>query len=344
VLESVSWFDFNGIQRYISGMVVEFFNLSGLLSERIVMLSSPTGHAVVNPKVVTILGDWGVNAEITQYTELPPDVAALVLVTFQQKETQCANSGCTLFSRHYGVDLVVFAAGSNAFSNSDVVLLDVLMSKVCQALNNYQTFSMVLEERNEIFRALIVQEKGEDSAAVKNLERVAKLATATVQRLEMTLAFPDEINDEFKRDIGIAAMLHDLGNQLLPPDLLNKPEPLSQDEHRIMRMHIEKGMRYLSDVVGVTNIPGVRGLAQQIIAGHHERYDGSGYPSGLQGGAIPLAARVVTVAESFVSLTTDRPNHPALSDVQACSLLKSGAGSRYDPVVVHAFVTVLGLN
>lgn len=342
VLESVSWFDFNAIQRYIAGMLAEFSSLTGLRSDQVVMVSRCGTQARATVQVVATLGEWRTDAELLRFEDLPPDISAIILETLRTESAQESAGGGTLYFRRHGIDLVVFAAGSDVFSQTDQVLLDVFMDKACQALSNQTTFSNMLDERNAMFRGLGLRAErrhGEGGAA---LDGLMELACAIARRLETTLVFPDAVDDAFVRDIGAAAALHDLGNEALPPDLLTKPAAFSEDERRSMQTHVAKGLERLRDFASDAQNSGALTLARQVIAGHHEHFDGGGYPAGLRGDAIPPAARIVALADSFIALTAARPHRPALSDEQACALIASGSGSRFDPRVVQAFMTVIG--
>lgn len=344
VLESVSLFDFNAINRYIAGLLAEFTNLTGLMYERLVIVSRPVDLSAAPPRVVATLGDWRINSGAFQVEDFPSHVSEMLLDSLRQGVALESGNGRTLFSRNHGVDLVIFAEGKNALSGTDDVLLDVFMSKVCQALSNHATFSSMLEERNAVLKGWAAQAERWDSDAATNLERMAKLVVETASRLETTLAFSDEINEKFLRDIGIASVLHDLGNQGMPPGLLAKPAVFSEIERRAMQTHVEKGLVLLNDFLGGAKTTCVMAMAQQIIAGHHEHFDGSGYPSGLRGDAIPLSARVVAVVDSYTALTADRPHRRALSSAEACTLIEAGSGSLFDSRIVQAFLTVAGKN
>jgi HD-GYP domain-containing protein (c-di-GMP phosphodiesterase class II) len=156
-------------------------------------------------------------------------------------------------------------------------------------------------------------------------------------RLHTTLSFPDEIDRTFISNVGVAAMLHDLGNQSIPAGLLSAHRPFSPAERGLMETHVAAGIEALSAFP--TGRPaGALGLAREIIAGHHEWFDGSGYPSGVRGEAIPLSARLVAVADAFIALTSARPHRPALEAAAAVAAISAEAGRHFDPCIVEAFL------
>lgn len=137
-----------------------------------------------------------------------------------------------------------------------------------------------------------------------------------------------ELPDVVER-IRLAAPLHDIGKIGIPDALLAKPGRLTPEEMRIMQRHTIIGAELLSP--GVTD---VMIAAARIARSHHERWDGTGYPDGLAGEAIPLAARIVAIADVHDSLRFDRPYRKAMSAKQAMSEIERGAGSQFDPQLV----------
>jgi cyclic di-GMP phosphodiesterase len=129
------------------------------------------------------------------------------------------------------------------------------------------------------------------------------------------------------------ALLHDIGKLGVPDVLLRKPARLDEAEWGIMRRHPEIGYRILS---GITFLRG----AAELVLQHHERYDGKGYPRGLQGEAITLGARVFALSDTFDSLTSERPFQSMRSLNDACEELKSLAGSQLDPFLIETFLRI----
>jgi response regulator RpfG family c-di-GMP phosphodiesterase len=147
------------------------------------------------------------------------------------------------------------------------------------------------------------------------------------------LAFGLGLDSQEQELICAAAPMHDIGKIGIPDHILRKPGQLTSAEMACMRTHPRIG----ADILSGSNSPTLQ-AASAIALSHHEKYDGSGYPSGLKGTAIPLYGRIVAVADVFDALTSARPYKPAWDFARAFAMLESGAGSHFDPVCVRAFV------
>jgi HD-GYP domain-containing protein (c-di-GMP phosphodiesterase class II) len=131
------------------------------------------------------------------------------------------------------------------------------------------------------------------------------------------------------KDLWLAATLHDIGKIGVPDRILGKPAPLDADEAEVMRRHTTDGASIVAHLSSPHVLPGVRS--------HHERVDGGGYPDGLEGDQIPLAPRIIAVADTFDAMTTSRPYRQGLSGERAAAEIESVAGSQFCPRVVAAF-------
>ncbi|MDD2721731.1 MAG: two-component system response regulator [Gallionella sp.] len=130
-----------------------------------------------------------------------------------------------------------------------------------------------------------------------------------------------------------AAPMHDIGKVGIPDNVLLKPGRLDHDEFEIMKRHAIMGYEILNGSSSV-----MLQAAAQIALGHHEKYDGSGYPYGVKGEDIPIFARICAVADVFDALTSERPYKKAWEDDRAIALLNEGKGSHFDPACVEAFL------
>jgi putative nucleotidyltransferase with HDIG domain len=174
-------------------------------------------------------------------------------------------------------------------------------------------------------RALANAVEARDAYTGKHAERVAAYG------LEIASAVGMKLSEEPQMEFGF--LLHDVGKVAIPDAILFKPERLSADEQALMRTHTVIGADIVADIDFL-------GSARDVIRSHHERWDGDGYPDGLAGEAIPLAARVFAVADTLDAVTTDRPYRPARSLAVARKEIDRVAGTQFDPAVVGAFHSV----
>jgi HD-GYP domain-containing protein (c-di-GMP phosphodiesterase class II) len=135
------------------------------------------------------------------------------------------------------------------------------------------------------------------------------------------------------RDLGTGLFLQDIGKLALPPSLVHKPGPLAPDEWDLMMQHTLLGLELLRD-------DAIAAAPKSVVHSHHERWDGSGYPSGLVGEEIPLFARIAAVADVFGAVTSERFYAQALPRHEGLALIGAGSGTAFDPTVVEAFLDV----
>ena len=172
-------------------------------------------------------------------------------------------------------------------------------------------------------KALAAAIDGKDPYTRGHSERVSRFSIAIAQRLGL----PD---DEVEK-IRISAVLHDVGKIGIDDSILKKPGALTDEEFEIMKKHPQKGYKIMSQIPAIKEfLPG--------MYMHHEMMNGQGYPQGLKGDEIPLMARIVSVADTFDAMTTDRPYQKALKFEDAVERIKNFVGTRYDAEVVAAFV------
>jgi diguanylate cyclase (GGDEF)-like protein len=177
--------------------------------------------------------------------------------------------------------------------------------------------------------------------AAKNLVRfVDARDPQTANHSELVASLAEGIGHQLGLDaesvdgLKLAGLLHDLGKIGLPDAVLKEARMLTDEEHAIVRRHPEFGHALLEGL-GLDQV-------QEWVLHHHEHWDGSGYPHGLEGEEIPLGARIILVADAYVAITTDRPYRAAQSEATALRELRANAGTQFDPAVVDALELHLG--
>jgi len=175
-----------------------------------------------------------------------------------------------------------------------------------------------------------------DVETASHLQRMSRFARLVARQLAMQHG----LDDEFVEYLFLFAPLHDIGKIAIPDEVLLKPGALSDAEFDVMRTHTSRGLALIDQVLldmDLHALPHVD-LLRNIIGHHHERWDGTGYPHGLAGEAIPLEARIVTVADVFDALVCVRPYKPAWSNTDALNYLRRHAGGAFDPDCVQALL------
>jgi len=134
--------------------------------------------------------------------------------------------------------------------------------------------------------------------------------------------------------------LHDLGKIAIPDHVLLKKGALSTEEFALMKRHIELGAGVIDVVESKLGPTGFLRIAKEIILGHHEKWDGTGYPRCLAGDEIPVSARLMAVADVYDALISRRVYKPPLAHEKAVQIIKEGSGTHFDPDVVEAFLRI----
>lgn len=195
----------------------------------------------------------------------------------------------------------------------------------------------VEETRNVAVFALAKLAESRDPETGVHLERMRCYSQILAEQLSESGPYKAQIDAQFLRDIYLSSPLHDVGKVGIPDAILLKPGQLSTGEFQIMQGHALIGAEALAEAASRTDSGGFLGMAAQIARTHHERYNGSGYPDGLTGLDIPLAGRIVALADVYDALTSVRVYKAAFDTSIAMSMIEQETGKHFDPVVVEAF-------
>src|SRR5262249_43529260 len=206
-----------------------------------------------------------------------------------------------------------------------------------------------------IFHLTLRSSFGRLEDAQKHLASMDRLYLSTIETLAMAIDAKDDVTHshvrrvetyavELAKALGItdeatikaikaAALLHDTGKLAVPEHILNKPGGLTESEFEQMKLHVDVG----ADILSLVDFPYP---VVPIVRCHHENWDGTGYPRGVKGEAIPIGARILSVVDCFDALTSDRPYRRRMTEDAALDILRDRRGSMYDPRVVDTFIAV----
>lgn len=193
------------------------------------------------------------------------------------------------------------------------------------------------QAQHDTITALARLAEHRDGETGLHIERVSEYCRILAEGLREDGHYRDRVDDAFVLDLVRSAPLHDIGKVGVPDSILLKPGRLNAAEWEIMRTHAEIGAHTLDEVIRKSRNPGYLEMGRDIAWCHHERWDGTGYPRELAGEAIPLAARIVALADIYDALTTERPYKRAWAHDDAARWILGLRGNHLDPFVVDAF-------
>jgi len=210
------------------------------------------------------------------------------------------------------------------FTKADAKLVQATASQAAVAIDNERLYREMHGIFTDYIRSMAAAIDARDRYTHGHSARVAEFSVETGKLLGLTPADLELIE--------LGATVHDVGKIGVPEHVLNKPGKLTDEEFGQIKAHPARGAKIISEMVKLRSLlPAVRH--------HHERFDGNGYPDGLEGADIPMMARIVCVADAFDAMTSDRVYRPGMPVEVACERLDEGAGSQFDLTVVKAFLT-----
>ncbi|MBN1517848.1 response regulator [Candidatus Sumerlaeota bacterium] len=179
-----------------------------------------------------------------------------------------------------------------------------------------------------------------DNATGKHIERTQSYCRILAEEMQQWDGFAEKIDEGFIGNICHASPLHDIGKVAIPDNILRKPGELTDGEFSMMKCHTTIGSATLKTVLDLYPNNGFIKTGMEIAQSHHEKWDGSGYPEGLSGDAIPLAAQIMAVADVYDALRTERCYKCGFSHEKSCEIIVSAIGAHFSPSVGKAFQNV----
>jgi HD-GYP domain-containing protein (c-di-GMP phosphodiesterase class II) len=201
-------------------------------------------------------------------------------------------------------------------------------------------YNDLLRTRDAVIFGLAKLAESRDPDTGNHLERIAIYSTRLASELRHNSCYRNQINSQFVQLIGISSSLHDIGKVGIADSILMKPGRFAEEERLVMQMHVAIGGKCVQDIETRLGQSNFLQMAREIALCHHERWDGKGYPEGLSEEEIPLAARIVAVADVYDALSTKRVYKDAIPHRQCVAMIRAEAGKQFDPAVVEAFLAI----
>jgi hypothetical protein len=223
----------------------------------------------------------------------------------------------------------VYDKRDRVFSEDDIAVAQLLTSHLAALLVQHEHAAQVQRVYRETLASLSNALEAKDDYTSTHAQEVCDLALAVGRRLE--------VSEADLRTLELGALLHDIGKIHVPEAILNKPGRLDEDEWQVMRLHPQAGEQILAPIASLAHV-------LPVVRSSHERWDGSGYPDGLAGEAIPLGARIVSVCDAYRAMVEPRPYRGPLGHDAALEELRAHAGTQFDERCVTALEEALAVR
>jgi putative two-component system response regulator len=195
-----------------------------------------------------------------------------------------------------------------------------------------------IENRDVTIFSLARLADARDPETGAHVDRLSEYSRIIARHLSRQEKYSDQVDSEFVQSIYLTSSLHDIGKVGIPDNVLLKPDPLTDEEFAVMKQHAVVGGMTLDSAIFAHPEAKYLCMARDIARSHHERFDGTGYPDGLSGDAIPLAGRIVALADVYDALTTKHIYKNAYTHQEARKIIVDGMGTQFDPDIVQAFL------
>lgn len=225
----------------------------------------------------------------------------------------------------------------DSFGPTEVGMCTMLVDQMAYSLENIRLVQELQDSRDAVIRGMALLSEMKDSHISGHLNRICAMSRYLAERLLARPGYP-EVTPSFVQVIERASALHDVGKVGIPDSILLKPGKLTAPEFEVMKSHTVLGGEVLEGLMKDFGEYDMIVMGAQVARYHHEWWDGNGYPAGLGGRDIPLAARIVAICDVYDALTSRRVYKDAWSQDDTMKVLSDGSGKQFDPDLVKIFL------
>jgi response regulator RpfG family c-di-GMP phosphodiesterase len=302
------------------------------------------GGAIGENLCPTVVAATGSYASLGESEFLPEghELSAAIAKAFREKRSQFEHPVDVLFIHTLqGHEFAISVTPPWPLAGIQRELLEVFCSRIAAAFDNLYLFGQLRKAQEATVVALADLAEFRDEGTGGHVRRVQILTDAIAAKLKQRGIYPDELTPQLVEMIGLASILHDVGKVSTPDHILLKPGIHTPEERVVMQSHAGIGETILKNASNMVDGMSYLTFGAQIAGAHHEHYDGGGYPRGIKGKEIPLAARIVAVVDVFDALLHRRPYKEPWPFPEMITYIRERRGTQFDPEVVDALFDIV---
>lgn len=344
ILEAASnLYQLDSLKELASGVLTQIGAILNFGAEGVLCIMQNKAPGVTSEPFV--IASTGAHAgQLDEHARLPADHvwAAEIRQAFHERKNVFSDAVDVLFIHApHGHLFVVAFSPPWPLGDLERSLLGVFCDRIAAAFDNLHMFGMLKTTQEATVVALADLAESRDATTGGHVRRVCRLTDGIAVELQAAGKFPDETTPTFMSLVGLASILHDVGKVATPDAVLLKPGRHTPEERAIMEEHALIGETVLARASTMVEGVSTLSMGALIAGGHHEHFDGTGYPRKLKGNAIPLAARIVAVVDVFDALLHRRPYKEPWPLDAVLAYLEERRNTQFDPDVLDALSSFL---
>jgi len=334
-------YQIHSLREFASGVLNQISAILDVGADGVLCVLHSGMVGVANPTVVAATGNY---SALNDKETLPDEheLSGSIGRAFHEKRSHFGDPVDVLYIHtQQGHEFVISVTPPWPLAGIQRELLEVFCSRIAAAFDNLYLFGQLRKAQEATVVALADLAEFRDEGTGGHVRRVQILTDAIATKLKQRDVYHDELSPQLLEMIGLASILHDVGKVSTPDNILLKPGIHTPEERVVMQSHASVGETILARASTMVDGMSYLTFGAQIAGGHHEHFDGGGYPRGLKGKEIPLAARIVAVVDVFDALLHRRPYKEPWPFADTLTYIRDRKGTQFDPEVVDALVDIV---
>lgn len=338
-------YQLNSLKEFASSVLNQISVILDVGTDGILCVENdPDTSGRPNLEVLAATGAFAQLALSNDLSTYPTLVDSIHLALTEKRSIYQYLSSALYINTQNGREFVIHFTPPWPLEEVEQSLLEIFCQRISSAYDNFYLYHQLTSAQQATVIALADLAEYRDTNTGEHVLRVQQLTDAIAQELLANHYEPERMTHEFMRMVGMASILHDVGKVGTPDHILFKPGKLDPEERQTMEQHAAIGANILKKASRMVEGVSYLSLGAEIAGGHHEHFNGEGYPEHLAGMQIPLAARIVAVVDVFDALLHKRPYKEPWTLHDTMEYIQSRAGTQFDPHIVQALVTLIQEN